>query len=151
MSPILKPTYISRKLTNGEDLVTWAKENGIPEVLDADDMHTTLAYSKAPLDWSKITLVTEPLVVRFDKRELLLLGDEKEATVLGFQSYAMKQEWQTILDLGGSWDWDDFTSHVTLSYNGGGSLPEGLKAYTGSLHFGPQIMKEIEEDWGKDK
>ncbi len=49
-----KTLYISRPLKNAEAFIEWAKAQGFAKTLAADDLHVTIAFSKAPVDWAKI-------------------------------------------------------------------------------------------------
>ena len=42
-----------------------------------------------------------------------------------------------------TWDHDDYTPHVTITYEAGAIDLEQVKPYVGELKFGPEIFEEI--------
>lgn len=49
-----RPLYVRRPVLNGSDIVAWAAEQGFTTTLPIDDLHVTIAYSKAPVNWLAI-------------------------------------------------------------------------------------------------
>lgn len=152
----LQTLYVSRKLTNAEDLVAWAHEQGFDKCLDPKEMHVTIAYSKEKIDVSEMTdsfdtvQVSEKKGKKGGKREMKLFGEKKDCVVLVFECPELHERWDEFIDdFGASWDHDGYHPHVTISYNG---LPEGMKLediepYKGRLEFGPEIHKEVNPKW----
>ncbi len=152
----LQTLYVSRKLTNAEDLVAWAHEQGFDKCLDPKEMHVTIAYSKEKIDVSEMTdsfdtvQVSEKKGKKGGKREMKLFGEKKDCVVLVFECPDLHHRWEEFIDeFGASWDHDGYHPHVTISYNG---LPEGMKLediepYKGRLEFGPEIHKEVNPKW----
>lgn len=147
-----KPLYVQRKLLNADDLISWAKSNGFTSTLTADDMHVTVLYSRSPVDpmkmgedWSSDangTMRIKPGGPRAIER----LGED--AVVLLFGSWALVSRHNDMVRAGGSHDYPEYQPHVTISYG----LPDGvdistLKAFTGELHFGPEIFEPLDLDW----
>jgi hypothetical protein len=77
--------YVSRPLLNADDLVAWAKAQGFGKALTADDMHVTVAFSRAEVDWDDLQADAAPVTVVGGKRAVKPLGD-KGAVVLRFDS-----------------------------------------------------------------
>ena len=157
----LKTLYVSRKLTNGEDLVAWAHEQGFDKCLDPKEMHVTVAYSKKKIDQSEMTDSFDTVQLsakkgnKGGKREMKLFGEKEDCVVLVFECPDLHTRWEEFIDdFGASWDHDGYHPHVTISYAG---MPEGMslkdiKPYTGRLEFGPEIHQEINPKWkGKVK
>ncbi len=140
--------YISRTLTNAQDIIAWAKGQGLEITLPADAMHVTIAYSKTKLDWDALS--TQPLNLSApasDDRALHLFGPDKNVLVLGFEMQELRDRWQEVLDCGGSWDWPDYQPHVTITYQSNDIDPALIKPYSGNLEFGPEIFAEVDEGW----
>jgi hypothetical protein len=139
--------YVSRPLLNADDLVTWAKEEaGFGKTLTADDMHVTVAFSRAAVDWDALVEDTALLTVIGGARFVKPLGD-KGAIVLRFFSQALADRWQTFRDAGASWDWPGYYPHVTITYDGSDADLENVTPYDGALVFGPEVFAEVDEDW----
>ena len=135
--------YVRRDVLNGKEIVKWAKAQGFETTLPADDMHVTIAFSRAPLDWMKIS---EPWQ---DKIELAEGGPRVmdkfgEANVLLFRSGELEWRHQSIRDAGASWDHAEYQPHITISY---GLTPEKIEPYRGKIVLGPEIFEEVKEDW----
>lgn len=154
----LKTLYVSRKLLNADDLVAWAHSQGFETCLDPKEMHVTVAYSKKEVDWDEMTDSFDNVRVssvteknkKNNKREIKLFGEKKDCVVLVFNSIDLTHRWEELTDEhGASWDFDDYHSHVTITYNG---LPDDLnlddiEPYEGVLEFGPEIHQEINPKW----
>lgn len=46
-----RPLYVRRPVLNASDIIVWAAGEGFTSTLPADDLHVTIAYSKAPVNW----------------------------------------------------------------------------------------------------
>lgn len=150
--------YVSRQLLNAAEVVEWAKAQGFEDVIAPEDMHVTVAFSRQPLDWMKVpadwwsddretgTLRVPPGGPRLVER----LGNEG-AVVLLFSSSALTYRHGEILGAGGSWDFDEYQPHVTLTYRAPAGLDlKKVKPFEGRLRFGPERFEEVVEDWRKD-
>lgn len=146
-----RPLYVQRKLLNGRDLIAWAKANGFKSTLPADDMHVTVLYSRTPVDpmkmgegWSG----DENGHVRIKPggpRAIERFGD---AVVLLFASWEIESRHRSMVEAGGSHDFESYQPHVTISFD----VPENfdletLKPYTGALEFGPELFEPLDLDW----
>lgn len=144
--------YVSRQLLNGDAIRAWAAEQGIASTLPPDQMHVTVAFSRATVDWSALSPDPGPLVVRpldgprsahqFPARDL-----PNGALVLKFTSQALQDRWQAFRDAGASWDFPEYAPHITLTYSVPAADVAGITPYAGVLIFGPEIFAEVNEDW----
>ena len=55
---------VQRKLLNADELIQWAKAHGFETTQPAEELHTTVAYSKIPFDWSNLKPDTESPAAR---------------------------------------------------------------------------------------
>jgi len=144
--------YVRRDLINQKAVKAWAKKAGFKTSLT--DMHVTIAYSKEPVDWiamgndgwsgnEKGTLT----VKAGGPRVLEKFGS---AIVLAFASSDLSWRWRDMKDRGASWSYDDYTPHVTITYDGGDIDFMSLKAYDGELVFGPEIFEEIKTGFNNE-
>lgn len=139
-----KPLYVSRKLLNGADVRAWALAQGFKEPLLADDMHVTVAYSKAACDWSGMGRAQDAVSIgpQMRDRSVGKLGDG--ATVLHFFSPNLSERWAQMCAAGASWDYDAYQPHVTISYESPDFDVSGIEPYTGPLEFGPEVFADID-------
>ena len=145
--------YCSRKLLNGAELLKWAEAQGFEKCLDPKDMHVTIAYSKKKIDWSNLTDSSD--TVQCSDGDRAIKQFDKGAIVLTFKCDDLENRWKELIDdFGASWDYPDYSPHITITYDG---LPDGMKLediepYTGTLTFGPEIMEPVDGGWkGKIK
>ena len=144
-----KTLYVQRKLLNADDLVRWAKQQGFASTVPAAEMHVTVAFSRAPVDWIAMgnpwgaKLEIEPGGPRVVEQ----LGD-KGAVVLLFASDELTWRHDSMCERGCSWDYDSFQPHVTITYEGDPDLDlSKIEPYQGPLKFGPELFAEVVEDW----
>lgn len=109
----LLPIQIGRPVIVTRAFSDWYVSSGFDR-RRLSDLHTTLAYSKKPVDWNvepflpqlgRLTL-TEPL------RELITFG--KTHIVLSVPSKDLATRWQEMIDAGAAWDFETFIPHITL-------------------------------------
>jgi HK97 family phage portal protein len=142
--------YVSRKLRNGADFIAWAKRQGFAAPLAESDLHVTIAYSRARVDWMRAgqdwesdrngDLVVPPGGPRIVER----LGSEG-AIVLKFASWALARRHHEICEAGASWDYPEYQPHVTITYDGAGVDLSTVEPFRGPLIFGPEIFEELDE------
>lgn len=146
-----KPLYVSRKLLNTSDIIDWARSQGFTNLIEPDDMHVTIAYSKRPVNWFKmgddLGYQMEPLAIQpGGPRQVAPLGDQG-AIVLHFYSGHLQARHRHIREAGASWDYPEYLPHVTLTYGGDDIDIDAIEPYTGLLLFGPEIFEGITGDW----
>lgn len=143
-----RPLYVYRKLLNAAEVRAWAKSQGFATALPPDDMHVTVVYSKASVDWFKLG---EPytenedggLVVRAGgPRSVEQFGDR--AVVLQFASAPLAWRHQDAERAGASYDYDEYLPHVTITYEAPADMQiANIVPYKGELRFGPEIFEPI--------
>jgi hypothetical protein len=140
--------FIKRPLLNAADLVAWAKEQGFETALQPGDMHVTVLYSKAVVEWPE-PLEDEVVVNYSAARTVEALGN-KGAVVLGFEAPELERRWQDLVDAGASHDFDGYKAHVTITWRAGDLDLAAVEPFQGDLVFGPERMREIDPDWSPD-
>jgi len=140
--------YVRRPLKDADDLIAWAHRVGFIKTLAPDDMHVTIAFSKIPVDWSKIEAVDNTITLGSsgDYRSVESLGD-KGAVVLCFDSPNLQERWRELCDAGAVWDYPTYRPHVTITYDGGAVDISTVEPFLGPLEFGPEVFEEIKGEW----
>lgn len=145
--------YVYRPVTNAQDIIDWFKGQGFETTLPASDMHVTIAYSDAPVDWMKAgeawgtddkgNLAIKPGGVR-------IIDKFGNAVVLAFASSELSWRWCAIKEnTGAEWKWQDYQPHITLSYNGAPADLSTVKPYKGPILLGPEVFEEVKQDWNE--
>jgi phage-related protein (TIGR01555 family) len=139
--------YMRRHVKNAAAIVAWAKNAGFKNVMPADMMHVTIAYSKTPLDWM---LVGAP----WDAELTIVAGGPRTieqfdggAIVLAFSDDNLQYRHQKVMNAGGSSTYDDYQPHITISWLEGGIDLSTVEPYTGEIVLGPELFSEIDESW----
>ena len=147
-----RPLYVHRKLLNGAEFIAWAKKAGFEPTTPADELHVTIAYSRAAVDWIKAggelwgSDDDDLCIAPGGPRLVEPLGD---TVVLLFASPRLSWRHEDIKrEAGAASDYDDYQPHVTITYK----KPDGLdlrtvEPYRGALEFGPEIFEEITDNW----
>ena len=145
--------YVRRDLLNAEDVRKHYKAQGLGDMTPAGEMHVTIAYSRAMVDWMKVgsdwtgdekgRLKVVPGGARMHE----LFGKDKTTLVLLFNCSSLSWRHEDIKNAGASDDHPDYQPHISITYNWTGGDINTLKPYTGELLFGPEVFEEIREDW----
>lgn len=138
--------YVSRKVVNAKEIIDWAKSVGFETTLPADDLHVTIVFSREPVDWMKVGNAWQSRL-ELPEGGPRIMEQFGEAKVLTFASDELQWRHMMAKEVGASWDHPEYQPHITISY---GPMPEGVEAYQGKIILGPEIFKEVVEDWGKN-
>lgn len=138
-----KTLYVYRRLLNAEALASWAYDAGILNIIPAKDMHVTVCFSRTAIQWPSEKMSESLTIVPFD-RELAFF--DNDATVLKIKSPSLEMRHKQFRNMGASSDFPTYQPHVTIAY--GSQNKDVLShAYTGHLHFGGEIFKEVNPKW----
>jgi len=137
--------YVSRKVVNVGDLEAWAKEQGLPAL--RPDLHVTIIYSRAPVDWMKVEnewgenekgqIIISPGGARLVEP----LGDR--TAVLLFSSSTLSWRHENILRAGATHGFPDYQPHISLT--GEPVDLSEVEPYRGKIVLGPEIFEELNE------
>ena len=144
-----RPLYVQRKVTNGDELLAWAKAQGFDTAVPADDLHVTIAYSRQALDWMKIGSDWSGqkdggLTVAPGGARLVEPLGGKGAVVLLFNSSELTWRHMQIREAGASWDYEEYQPHVTITYAAGDLDLSKVEPYRGKIEFGPEIFEDLQ-------
>lgn len=126
-------------------LAAWARRHGFRDIVPENEMHVTVAYSKAAVDWFKFPswYATDLLQVEAGGPRRIELFKDNVAG-LRFQSEALSARWAEFKAGGCSWDWPDYAPHITIAGDADDVDVSTLKAYTGQLRFGPEEFSPVQ-------
>lgn len=136
---------VIRPLLNVDDIRSWASKQGFKSIVS--DLHVTVLYSKAPVDWMKMGKDYYPQidVPPGPPRVIEPLGVQG-AVVLFFDCPEVEWRHQDFMGRGASHDYPDFQTHMTISYDPGDLDLAGVEPYDGPLVFGQEQFKKIKVD-----
>lgn len=139
--------YVSRKVLNWRDIDRHYKAQGFQSTLGGE-MHVTIVYSKAPVDWMKMgsSWSSELKIPAGGPRLMEAFGDNGEAKVLAFASSELTWRHQDAISAGASSDYSEYQPHITISWNSEIDLA-GVEPWQGEIELGPEIFAELDPDW----
>ncbi len=138
-------------------LVKFCADNNIPKALKPHKYHTTLLYSKKHLpDYEAQGKLKKPWIgtpARFDVWDTQPKKDGGETTrclVLVYKCKALEDRHNELMDEhGATYDFDQYHSHITLSYDIGSLKIKGLTDKIGDIGD-IEIVNEYGEDLNLD-
>lgn len=133
----METLYARRNLLNGSHFRDWALSQGFQTTLEPSDFHVTIAFSRKKLIWPKPE--NDLIVFKCKNAGIQHLGN---ATVLRFDNYVFRKRWREFIDMGATWDYDDYHPHITITYNPNINISK-MKPYNGVLTFGPEIFEKL--------
>jgi phage-related protein (TIGR01555 family) len=138
--------YIRRNVVNADEIIRWAKSQGFPSTISADDLHVTIAFSRKSVDWMKTgePYIEELTVPAGGARLMERYGD---ARVLLFNSAELSWRHKSVIRAGASWDHAEYQPHITISYAPDSPELDDIEPYRGRVVLGPEIYEEVDEDW----
>ncbi|MFF3704703.1 anti-CBASS protein Acb1 family protein [Pseudomonas qingdaonensis] len=144
-----RPLYVQRKVTNGADILAWAKAQGFDTTVPSDDLHVTVAYSRQALDWMKVggdwgSRQDGGLTVAPGGARLVEPLGSEGAVVLLFNSSELAWRHMQIREAGASWDYEEYQPHVTITYAAGDLDLSKVEPYRGKIEFGPEIFEDLQ-------
>ncbi len=119
-----------------------AQEQGITNMVPLGELHTTIAYSKAKVNWGQMGDSFDYVYIRSGKRQIKQFGD---ASVLVFESHDLERRWKQLCDDGCSWDFPDYNPHITFTYDKNNDISK-IKPYNGPIELGPENFSALKED-----
>ena len=144
-----RPLYVYRNVINWKEIAAFYKKQDGIETTVGEEMHVTVIYSKKAVDWIK---VGEDNYASTDKDGNLTIkaGGPRvmerfnEALVLAFASSDLSYRHNSAeYRADCSWDYDDYTPHITITYKGGAVDVLNMPAYTGEIVLGPEVFEVI--------
>lgn len=148
--------YVRRDVLNAAEIIAHFKEQGFSTTLPADDMHVTITYSRAPVDWMKMGDnwsdngnggVTIPAG---GPRIMEAFGNDGEAKVLTFASSSLSWRHEDMKRNGATWDHPEYQPHITISYAADAPEIDAVEPWRGKIELGPEIFEEINEGWASE-
>jgi phage-related protein (TIGR01555 family) len=141
--------YVYRKVLNWQEIAKFYKAQDGVDTTVGSEMHTTIIYSKKAVDWIKVgednfssTDADGNLTIKAGgPRVMEKFGN---ALVLAFASSDLAYRHNSAeYRADCTWDYDDYTPHITITYKGGAVDTLHMPAYTGEIVLGPEIFEEV--------
>jgi phage-related protein (TIGR01555 family) len=148
--------YVYRKVINWREIAAFYKKQDGIDVTVGEEMHVTVIYSKTAVDWLKVgednwstTDDDGNLVIKAGGPRVM----EKfgAALVLGFASSDLSHRHESAeYRAGCSYDYEDYTPHITITYQGGAVDILNMPTWTGQIVLGPEVFETINGSFDPD-
>lgn len=158
-----KGTYVACKYTEEScvALISWATVVGVPNVVHPKDLHSTILYSRAPLeelhgdvdvDFSTWNFAVEALVEVPVRPGAVAPGavPDHSALALKLKAPELVKLHGDLIALGGTHDFPDYMPHITVSYSVPPEFAARLQAPALRLSVTKVYAEPLNVDW-KDK
>lgn len=148
-----KPLYVKRDVVNAREIIAWAQGQGIPNLLPANELHVTIAYSRRPVDWMQMGTDfggSKYTINEGGPRQVERFA-EGGPVVLLFLDDGLKWRNEGMRDRGASWDHDDYRPHISLTYDPGDLDLTTVEPYRGKIVLGPEVFEDLDDDWQSGK
>ena len=140
-----KTLYVSRSVENAKEILKWAKDQGITDLIKADEMHVTIAFSKKKVAWDDFKVNDKSIDVSLENAKVEKLWD---AIVIKFENKDLAKDWKKYVDGGASWDYETYMPHISVSYKADQDISK-VGSYSGKVSFGWEVMAEIQKEYLK--
>lgn len=134
--------YVKRDVINSAAIVRWAKSQGFTDI--DDDLHVTITYSTAAVDWFAMGTSWEDEIKFSAGGPRQIDRFDGGAVVLLIASNNLKWRHQEMVDLGASWDHEEYNPHITIAHDPEMKLDiSKMTPYQGPITLGPEIFEEV--------
>jgi len=137
--------YIRRNVENAEEIIAHFREQGIAKTQVPEDMHVTVAYSKAEVEWPDPD--NDRLIISSPEGRAVMSLDDGKAVVLKFVNKTLQRRWKELCEHGCSWDYESYIPHITITWEAGDLDISKVQPWTGPIELGPEIFEELNENW----
>jgi hypothetical protein len=148
-----KPRFVAASVDDNTRaaIAKYISDNGIPNPIPTEEIHTTILYSRQPTDdpvlKSKCHYIGRPagFEVWDTKTEDSKSG---KALVMRVKCSDLEGRHKKLMkDLGASYDFPEYKTHVTLSYDCGDVDPNKLPLPTFDIIYNEEYGKVLNLDW----
>lgn len=144
-----KTLYVRRDVKNANEILAWAQEQGIANLYSASELHVTIAYSRKPMDWTKIDEAWgqdergHMRVAPGGVRMMCAFGPNKDTLVLVFTSSNLTWRHCDIIRAGASYDYPEYQPHISIAAIDKGVSYDNIEPFRGEIVLGPEIFEEV--------
>lgn len=133
-----------------ESIESLMKKLKISKPIGLEDIHVTLMYSEDK--GNPMIPPSSDLEYKASASKFALFGPNKDCLVIKLDSDDLKNRHNQLLAHGFIHSYDEYSPHITLSYNYEGDLPSSdLLKDLGELVFGNEYVMAIDDSWSDDK
>lgn len=142
--------YVSRTVVNAREILAHYRAAGVTDTVTEEDLHVTVIYSRVAVDWMSVSesWSSKIEIGAGGARLMDRFGPEGAAKVLLFRCSELEWRHQAFVDAGAVSSHSEYQPHITISY---GDMPDGVEPWEGHIVLGPEVFREVVEDWSKER
>lgn len=135
-----------------DDLKKFMMMNDIPNPVPRDKLHTTLLYSRKRCpNYVPRGLIDPPLVGKPTGFEVWPSQEGNNCLVLKYDCPELTQRHKDLMsEHGATFDYPEYRTHVTLSYDIGDMDISSLPPYEGTIEIVEEYAEELNLEWAKN-
>lgn len=152
-------TYAGARFSEGSQKIisTFIKDNKIPNGVPIDALHTTILFSRKNLpDYEPYGDYDEPYIAT--PKELVVWktqpdgnGNTKNCLIMKLECPKLCKRHKYLMDKhDAEFDFDEFTPHVTLSYDIGDMSIDNIKLPQDELEISKEYHEDLDTEWAKN-
>ena len=160
-----KGTYAGARFSKQtvDDIKSYCEENEIPNPLKSEKLHTTILYSRKYLPEYNPCGMYDPLMVGkpkgFDVWKTTCSqgstpdpdAEQTNCLVLEFDCPELEKRHEGLMkEHEATYDYDEYKTHVTLSYDIGDVDIKDLPPYTGVIEIEEEYGEDLDLDWASE-
>lgn len=146
-------TYVSVNLDkeSSNKLDDWATKNSIKNLVDPNDFHATVIYSRKGVPDAEKYDLNLPISASITGWKVFPTQDSKKALVGIIDSKELNKHHKTLVkEYGATHDYPEYSPHVTLSYDyGDDEMPTTLPNF--KLVFDNKTVEGLDPKWNSKK
>lgn len=112
-------TYVAVSLDpdDAKKLFDYYAKFNVPDMLDVDDYHITIAYSSKKFEPVLIKDLSDVPAVIPEEHKIFTGKSDKNCLVLVVKSEWLYDQFDKCTELGAKFDYDKYSPHITISYD----------------------------------
>lgn len=141
-------TYVGVRFTPEtiEGLAKFQKDHDVPNPLDPEKFHTTVVYSREPVEWTPQVDLTD-VDVSATGFEVFDTRDGQKCLVLRLESEFLQDRFDSAIEAGATHDFPDYKPHITLSYDIGHFEVKKLPTPDVAIVLDHEYVEPLKDKW----
>ena len=135
-------TYVAARFCKESvrSLVDLQEQIGVPNPVSPHDLHTTIVYSRVPIEWEPMTHNVPAHVVGYRVFET---DAGTDCLVLELDCPSLADRFNEAMDRGATFDFPSYIPHVTLSYDIGDFSHDALETPALRLNVAHEYIDDL--------
>ena len=129
-----------------DKIVAFQELNNIPNPVPAEDLHSTVVYSRVKIDWTPEDNINLRVNTDASVLETWETRSGKNCLVWHYYSPYQHKRFKEAMEEGATYDFPEYKCHITLSYDCGDVTAEAINKPDFPILLDHEYMEELETD-----